>query len=87
MTYIQSKSTLSYTEENTYGQILKTDINVTEDTCDDFISKVILLMKSIGYHDVSIWRSLRDAQDEMTDYFESVEESKKEWEKEAQDEF
>lgn len=53
--------------------------DITEMTTSDLIDVVVQTMKVMGYHDVAIWRALKEKCDDLEEYFESIDKSKDEW--------
>lgn len=73
------KTTISYVDKVGNIKELKASVDVTDLTADKYLDKVVEMMRLQGYHDVAIWRSLSSKAYEMTEYFDSIVESKGEW--------
>lgn len=57
--------------------------DITEMSSSDLIDTFVDVMQFQGYHPVAIWRSLKDKSEEMVELFESIENSKEEWNEEV----
>lgn len=51
-----------------------TDLGSTE-----LIEDIVKAMRLMGYHDVAIWRSLKEQTDDLYEYLESIDNAKDEW--------
>lgn len=71
--------TLIFTEQRNNEIIGTTTRDVSEMTTTDLIDTFVQIMRIKGYHDVSIWRALKEKSEDMEEYFESICESKEEW--------
>lgn len=79
------KTTLQLTEELNDTVVMNVKLDMTEVTADEFLAKVVDMMVLQGYHDVSIWRSLKERANDLEAYFESINLSKEEWEYKNED--
>lgn len=48
------------------------EMDVSENTANEFLSKIVKLMKTTGYHDISILDALRDVTDEHSEFLMSI---------------
>jgi hypothetical protein len=62
-------------EESVYEKDIS-DLDAT-----DFILDIIRIMRLTGYHDVSIWRALKNNTEHIEEYLDSITQSKDEWSK------
>lgn len=79
------KTNLTLTEEMNDTVTMKVEMDMTEVTAVDFIAKVVDMMVLQGYHDLAIWRALKDSAFDLEVYFESINLSKEEWEYKNED--
>lgn len=74
--------TLIFTEQRNNEIVGTTTRDVSEMTTTDLIDTFVQIMRLKGYHDVSIWRALKEKSQDMEEYFDSIHSSKDEWSEE-----
>jgi glycosylphosphatidylinositol transamidase (GPIT) subunit GPI8 len=76
-----SKSILALINTKQGAQDFKIEQDVTDMTADDMVEIFVKMMEYQGYNDISIWRALVTAADEMVEKFDNIIETK-EWQNE-----
>jgi beta-galactosidase GanA len=75
----KTKTTITLKEKVNGRQNIKATFDVTDLSTDEYFDVIIQMMRLQTYHDMSIWRTLKDKADEMVEFFESIEKNKNEW--------
>ena len=55
------------------------DKDITDMDASDLMKEFVRVMRTMGYHDVSIWRALTHNAEDLVELFESICGSDKEW--------